>query len=92
MKFFTALVIATTAVCIVSIAANAGAIRRGDGPTLVWVKIKANPGETRWHACRRVYQRDVYQVRRGSGNTMWCNILSHRIYDYGERRQNFNLH
>ena len=91
MKIFEALVIAAIAVSVIATAANAGSFRRGDGPTLVWVKIKANPGEARWHACRRVYQRDVYQVRRGSGNTMWCNILSHRIHDYGERRQNFNL-
>ncbi len=91
MKFFSALIIAIAALFVISTTANAGALRRGDGPTLIWVKIKAIPGEARWEACRRVYQRDVYQVRRGSGNTMWCNILSHRIYDYGERRQNFNL-
>ncbi len=91
MKFSNALVIAAAAVCAGSTAANAGAIKRGDGPTLIWVKIKASPGEARWEACRRFYQRDVYQVRRGSGNTMWCNILSDRIYDYGERRHNFNL-
>ncbi len=92
MNMFKALAVVMLTLGFVSTAANAGALRRGDGPTLVWVKIKAKPGEARWQACRRVYQRDVYQVRRGSGSTMWCNILSHRIYDYGERRQNFNLH
>ncbi len=92
MKFFNALVIATVALFVVSSATNAGVFRRGDGPTLIWVKIKAKPGEARWQACRRVYQRDVYHVRRGPGNTMWCHIDHSRIYDYGERRQNFNLH
>ncbi len=61
------------------------------GLTLVWVKIKALPGEGRWQACRRVYQRDVYQVRRGRGNTMWCNVEHHRLYDGARQRRNYNI-
>ncbi len=90
MTPFNALVIATMAVFAVSSFANAATFRRGGDLTLIWVKIKAKPGEARWAACRRVYQRDVYKVRRGRGNTMWCYIDHSRIYDYGERRQNFN--
>ena len=88
MKFLSALVIVTAAVCVVATATNAGTFR---ALTLIWVKIKAEPGEARWHACRRVYQRDVYHVRRGPGNTMWCHIDHSRIYDYGGRHQSFNL-
>lgn len=61
-----------------------------NGVTLVWVSIRAHPGEGLWHACRRVYQRDVYQAARGRGNTVRCRIHHSRIYQYGERRQNFN--
>ena len=91
MRFFNALIIVTVAVCVAFTAANAGTFRRGDGPTLIWVKIKAKPGEARWEACRRVYQRDVYHVRRGHGNTMWCNIEHHRLYDYDTHKRNYNL-
>ena len=91
MKFPYYLIIAIVSACVAATAADAGTFRRGDGPTLIWVKIKALPGESRWGACRRVYQRDVYQVRRGSGHTMWCNIEHHRLYDGYNRRRNFNL-
>lgn len=90
MKLFNILVIVTAALFVFSSRADAGFFWGDDGPTLVWVKIKAKRGEALWQACRRVYQRDVYQVRRGPGNTMWCNIDHSRIYRYGERRQNFN--
>jgi hypothetical protein len=71
--------------------AMSGVFQRGDGPTLVWVKIKAKPGESRWGACRRVYQRDVYQVRKGRGSTMWCNIEAHRLFDNAPHKRNYNL-
>ena len=67
MNFLNALVIVTVAVCVVATATNAGTFR---APTLIWVKIKTEPGEARWHACRRVYQRDVYHVRRGPGSVL----------------------
>ncbi len=88
IKFFRVLAIATTTLFVVCNAADAGEFR---DPTPVWVKIKAEPGEARWHACRRVYQHDVFRVRRGPGNTMWCYVEYSRAYDYGERRQNFNF-
>jgi hypothetical protein len=61
-----------------------------DGPMLIWVTIKANPGEEMWQACRRVYQRDVYQVAAASRNKVRCRIDHSRIYQPGEIRQNFN--
>ncbi len=91
MKFVNALIIATAVLFVVSTAAKARTLGKGDGSTRVWVKIKTTPGEEHWEACRRVFQHDVHQVRRGSVNTMWCNIVSHRLYDYVENGQNFNL-
>ena len=63
---------------------------RDNGMTLVWVTIKSHRGEGLWQACRRVYQRDVYQVRHGHDGRVRCNIDHSRLYDYGERHQNFN--
>ena len=70
--------------------ASAGVRPGNDGPTLVWVTIKALPGEGLWQACRRVYQRDVFVVQGSRGNRVRCKIDHSRIYSYGERRQNFN--
>ena len=61
-----------------------------DGPVLIWVTIKAYPDEGPWQACRRVYQRDVFQVSDGPGNKVRCRIDHSRIYKPGEVRQNFN--
>ena len=57
---FTALTAGTTTT------ATAGSFRDA-GRTAVWVYIRAFPGEDVWESCRRVYRRDVYQVRRGGG-------------------------
>mgnify|MGYP001816570372 CR=1 FL=1 len=69
---------------------SAGVREGNDRPTLVWVTIKALPGEGLWQACRRAYQHDVYVVLGAHGNKVRCKIDHSRIYDYGERRQNFN--
>ena len=61
-----------------------------DGPTLIWVTIRATSGEPVWSACRRVYQRDVHQAARLSATRVRCLIDHSRIYQPGERRQNFN--
>jgi len=61
-----------------------------DGPVLIWVTIKAHADEGQWQACRRVYQRDVFQVAAGPGNKVRCRIDHSRIYRPGEVRQNFN--
>ena len=90
MNWIRGFAVAVTVVCAMSVDAKAGTFQRGDGLTLVWVTIKATPNEGLWEACRKVYQRDVYQVRRGPGLTVRCNIDHSRIYDYGERQQNFN--
>lgn len=61
-----------------------------DGPVLIWVTIKAYRGEGPWRACRRVYQRDVFQVAGRPGGRVRCRIDHSRIYRPGEVRQNFN--
>jgi len=60
------------------------------GLTLVWVKVKAYPGENVWQACRRVYQRDVYKAAPWHGHKVRCKIEHTRLYDYGSRYRNFN--
>lgn len=61
-----------------------------DGPVLIWVLIRSYGDEGPWQACRRVYQRDVYQVSDRPGNRVRCRIDHSRIYQPGEVRQNFN--
>lgn len=90
MNFIQGITIVAIAVCAMSVSVKAGTYQRGDGLTLIWVTVKAKPNEGLWEACRKVYQRDVYQVRRGPGLTVRCNIDHSRIYDFGERQQNFN--
>lgn len=63
-----------------------------DGPVLIWVTIRSYPNEGPWQACRRVYQRDVFQVSDRPGNRVRCRIDHSRIYQPGEVRQNFNRH
>ena len=90
MKTLVSLACALGVMAGFSAQSNAAIKQGGDRPTLVWVTIKALPGEGRWQACRRVYQRDVYVVMRARGSKVRCKIDHSRIYDYGERRQNFN--
>ena len=91
MKTLNTILIGSAIIAVTTASSHAGMLRRGDGPTLVWVKIQAKAGESRWGACRRVYQWDVHQVRRGRGNIMWCNIEHHRLFDRTNRRRNYNL-
>ncbi len=76
--------------CIAQPYAIAQTFFEDDGPVLIWVTVKAHSGEGPWQACRRVYQRDVFQVAAGSGNKVRCRIDHSRIYQPGEVRQNFN--
>ena len=77
-------------VCIAQSSAGAQDFLDDGGPTLIWVTINAHSGEGPWEACRRLYQRDVYQVAGRSGNKVRCRIDSSRIYLPGQSRQNFN--
>ena len=61
-----------------------------DGPVTIWVTIRARPGEGAWEACRRIYQRDVYQVMPLRDGRVRCRIDHSRIYDPGNVRRNFN--
>lgn len=90
MNIARQIAIVVISVCAMIANTKAGTFQRGDGLTLVWVTIETRPNEEPWEACRKVYQRDVYQVRRGPEFTVRCNIDHSRIYDYGERQQNFN--
>jgi len=77
-------------VCIAQSSASAQDFIDDGGLALIWVTIKAHSGEGPWEACRRLYQRDVYQVAGGSGNNVRCRIDSSRIYLPGQSKQNFN--
>ena len=43
--------------------ADAARIQGGGRVITIWVSVAAHSGEGLWQACRRVYQRDVYNVR-----------------------------
>lgn len=53
---------------------QAGTIRGNAGRTAVWVYIRKHPDEGIWEACRRVYRRDVYQVRGAGPRRARCFI------------------
>lgn len=76
--------------CIAQSNASGQTFFEDDGPVLIWVTIKAYSGEGPWQACRRVYQRDVFQVSAGPSDKVRCRIDHSRIYQPGEVRQNFN--
>ncbi|WP_337659909.1 hypothetical protein [Anderseniella sp. Alg231-50] len=59
--------IAFTALPGTSTPAQAGSFSNDAGRTAIWVYVRAFRGEDVWETCRRVYRRDVYQVRRGGG-------------------------
>ncbi len=88
----TAAIAATiTTGTVASLSTTAGAGEFYDrNLTAIWVDIKAYDDEGLWEACRRVYQRDVYAVRHGKHGQVRCKIDHSRVYDYGERYQNFN--
>lgn len=44
------------------------------GRTALWVYIRKHPNEGIWEACRRVYGRDVYQVRGAGKRKARCFI------------------
>ena len=85
----TAAAAVTFAVAGASTQASAGMFN-DRGLTTIWVSIHAFPHEGLWQACRRRYQHDVYKVRGGRGNTVRCQIDHSRVYEPGERYQNFN--
>ena len=78
----TLLTVAAAAVAA-GISANAAnaTYYTGNGLTPIWVTIEAHPGENRWQACRRRYQRDVYKVRGAGYPFVRCNIDHSRIND-----------
>ncbi len=90
MKSLASLACALVMLCGVSSSADAAMRFPGnDRPVLIWVTIQALPGEGLWQACRRVYQRDVYIVMRSRGSKVRCKVDHSRMYETGERRQNF---
>lgn len=86
MKFLMAAIIIAS---LGMLAATAGA-DEFRAHTRIWVKVLAEPHESRWEACRRVFRHEVYAVRKGPGDIMWCWVESSRAIDHDEPRQNFN--
>ena len=70
--------------------AHAGIWQQEGGPVTIWVTVKSLPGESSWQTCRRLYQRDVYGVYKRGNKRVRCRIDHSRVYDYQNRRQNFN--
>ena len=54
--------------------ASAGMFAGDGGLTAIWVYIRKSPDEGIWEACRRVYRRDVYQVRGAGSRKARCYI------------------
>jgi hypothetical protein len=54
--------------------ADAGLIGGDGGRTAIWVYIRKSPDEGVWEACRRVYRRDVYQVRGAGPRKARCLV------------------
>jgi hypothetical protein len=61
--------------------AHAGLYAGDAGRTAVWVFVRAYKGEDVWETCRRVYQRDVYQVRGAGRGKARCFIDASRVSD-----------
>ncbi len=62
--------------------ASAGSFAGDAGRTAIWVYVRALRGEGAWETCRRVYRKDVYQVRGGGGpKEARCYIDSSRSSD-----------
>ena len=53
---------------------SAGMFGNNAGRTAIWVYIRKSPREGIWEACRRVYRRDVYQVRGAGPRKARCFI------------------
>ena len=54
--------------------ADAGMFSGDAGRTAVWVYIRKSPSEGIWEACRRVYRREVYQVRGAGPRKARCYV------------------
>lgn len=65
---------AATSMSIPAPQAEAGSYRGGDGVVGIWVFIRKHPAEDIWEACRRVYGRDVYQVRGAGSRKARCYV------------------
>ena len=86
MKFLMTVIVAGC-LRMLAVTADADEFR---AHTRIWVKVLAEPHESRWEACRRAFRQDVYAVRKGAGDIMWCWVESSRAIDHDEPRQNFN--
>jgi hypothetical protein len=56
----------------------------------VWVYIRKHPAEDIWEACRRVYNRDVYQVRGAGERRARCFVDASEVGNprgFNTRRQ-----
>lgn len=72
---------AITAGVTVTQTADAGMFSGDAGRTAVWVYIRKSPDEGIWEACRRVYRRDVYQVRGAGPRKARCYVDASEVGD-----------
>jgi len=72
--------------------AHAGVFSSDAGRTAIWVFVRARAGEDVWETCRRVYQRDVYQVRGAGPGKARCYIDASRVGDLRGKNLSRELH
>ena len=63
--------------------AEAGYWRDNERRVGIWMFVRKAPDEELWEACRRVYGRDVYQVRGAGPRKARCYVDSSQIYNPG---------
>ena len=68
-----------TASFVIPPPAQAGLFNNDAGRTATWVYIRKHPSEDIWEACRRVYGRDVYQVRGAGERRARCYIDASQV-------------
>ena len=77
------LAIATIATAVAPAPADAGYWRRDNQRSAIWMYVNKRAGEDVWQACRRVYHRDVYQVRNAGPNRARCYVDTSQMNNPG---------
>ena len=71
--------IAAAAIAAAPSSAQAGYYYGNGGRTAVWMYVRKHPSEDIWEACRRVYGRDVYQVRGAGPRKARCFVDASQV-------------
>ncbi len=77
------LAIATLAATTATAPAEAGFWHRDNQRSAIWMYVDKRPGEDVWQACRRVYRRDVFQVRNAGPRRARCYVDSSQMNNPG---------